>query len=328
MTRSHKILCLYATTALLAIMAPNTALSSDLTPMTNATEENSSSDSALPQIVELPSIPIQVPEGASGMPGSAIPGSDSGETTGASVTSIPNLPPQPNLYYDGYSTVEQGSLQEPEPRKIDPAQEPARKYVVVTREAGAEETPALFAAAQAAMSQGNYEAAATLYERLSQKEPGTVMYTLGQARALHKAGHREAALGTYSRVLGRDPDNFDAQLGFASILSDNSPSEALRRLVDLQSRDADNVELISQLGLVQGKLGNVEEARRYFGMAAGLEPLNPHHVYNMAILYDKNKMYKQAIQTYEKALEMDSYVEHSRLPSERINRRLSVLRSL
>ena len=68
--------------------------------------------------------------------------------------------------------------------------------------------------------------------------------------------------------------------------------------------------IAAQLGIIEASLGNYESALKNLGIAASLEPKNPQHYYNMAIIADRQGRKEQAIKFYEKTLEIDT-MSHS-----------------
>jgi hypothetical protein len=66
---------------------------------------------------------------------------------------------------------------------------------------------------------------------------------------------------------------------------------------------------------------------KFLGVAAGMEPENPIHVYNMAVIADTSKKQKDAVLFYEEALEIDAvYGSKSSLPRDEIYERLARIR--
>ena len=140
-------------------------------------------------------------------------------------------------------------------------------------------------------------------------------------------GREEEAMRTYETLLEINPNMLDAEVNMLGLLSQKFPSVALERLLKLWSEYSNNSAIAAQIAVVQGQIGRYDEAVRFLGIAAGLEPENANHVYNMAVISDRAGARKEAIQYYEKALEVDSVYGGGRtIPRESVFERLSSLR--
>ena len=105
------------------------------------------------------------------------------------------------------------------------------------------------------------------------------------------------------------------------------PQVALRRLLDLQKRHPGHAGITAQIGVLQADMGYTEDALKYLGMASSMEPNNAQHVFNMAIISDRSGNVKEAINQYEKALQVDAvYGKGRTIPRETIYDRLAALR--
>ena len=82
-----------------------------------------------------------------------------------------------------------------------------------------------------------------------------------------------------------------------------------------------------KLAVIEAKLGRYDDAIRYLGVAASLEPRNANHLYNMAVIADRAADREQAIKFYEEALEVDTlYGAGKSIPRENVFQRLAELR--
>jgi len=176
---------------------------------------------------------------------------------------------------------------------------------------------------------GRYNSALHLYERLYDHHPENQDILMGLAVAQQESGFFESALQTYEELLDRNPDNAEAQINMLGLLKQRSPSVAYRRLRNLWDDGAQSPGLAAQLGLASATIGSYEEALGYLGAAASMEPSNPSHLYNMAVIADRAGAFKDAIDFYEKALEVDAVHQAGRsVPRDQIYDRLSYLRRL
>lgn len=260
-----------------------------------------------------------------------IPGKDFNAATGNNV--IGNTVPERHsgTYYDSDAIVPDADLQAAGatgPRKIDPALEPGQTFVVVKNTGSATSFEAQYVAATRALKLGRYAAAMEMFEKLYKKSRKDPRILMGLAVAQQGAGFKESAAATYGELLDVQPNNADAIVNLMGIMKDQYPSVTLQRLSSLRSKYPMNPGIPAQMGLTNAEMKNYDEALRNFEVAASIDPRNPSHIYNMAIVVDRQGNIPNAIRLYEQALQMDasSGDKVNGLPREQIYDRLSVLR--
>ncbi|MEM9469749.1 MAG: tetratricopeptide repeat protein [Pseudomonadota bacterium] len=238
--------------------------------------------------------------------------------------------PHSGQYYDSDAFVPDASLgRRSAPREVDPRYEPGSRYVVVRKSAGAGSYAAQLTAAQRALSLGRYTSALELYENLYQKNPNKIPVMMGLAVAQQKTGFTESAITTYEEILAKDPKNADALVNMLGLVGTQYPSVAFRKLMDVWEKNPRNAGVAAQLGLTSAELGNADDAIRYLGIAASIEPNNANHLYNMAVVSDRAGQSKMAIDYYQKALEIDiAHGAGRSIPREQVYDRLADLRRL
>ena len=247
-------------------------------------------------------------------------------------TAAPVLPepsntiaPASNTFYDG--RIPTGPMGSAAIREVDPELEPAQQLVVVKKAHEETDMEALLVSANRALKLKRYDSALDMFERLYAKNKRDQRILMGLAVAQQNTGRSEAAIKTYEAILDLNPNNTDAMLNMLGILRSQYPSVALRRLMDLHDKYPSNAGITAQIGVTQADLGHHDDAMRFLGMAASLEPNNAQHVFNMAIITDRAGQTKQAIQYYEKALQLDAvYASGRAIPRDTIYDRLSTLR--
>lgn len=214
------------------------------------------------------------------------------------------------------------------PRKVDPAVEPGQRFVVVEKGAGASSFESQYVAATRALKLGRYAAAMEMFEKLYKRNHKDPRVLMGLAVAQQGAGFRESAARSYEDLLKIQPNNADAIVNLMGIMRSQYPSVTLKKLGELRGKYPSNPGIPAQMGLVSADLNNNEDAIRYLEIAASMDPQNPSHVYNMAIISDRGGNVAKAIGLYEQALQLDaSYGDSaSGLPREQIYDRLVVLR--
>lgn len=203
----------------------------------------------------------------------------------------------------------------------------ASHLVVVEKTSDAHALQARLVAARRAADLGRYESALAIYNDIYERDKRDLNAMLGRAVSFQNLGQSERAIAAYEEFLSYKPDNIAAQVNVLGLMSREYPAVALKRLLGLQSKFPHDVSIIAQIAVVQGELENYQEAVKYLGMASGMEPQNPDHVYNMAVIADKTGNKKDAVRYYEKALEIDSVYGHGRsIPREAIYARLADIR--
>lgn len=234
-------------------------------------------------------------------------------------------------YYDGAGLTPNNELARAGsigPRKVDPKYEPGQRYVIVERNANAVEPTSQYVAATRALALGRYAAALDMFEKLYKMNDRDPRILFGLAVAQQGAGFTESAARTYEDLLRVDPSNEQAIVNLMGIMKGQYPAVTIQKLSELRNKYPNNPGIPAQIGLAYADMRQYEEALRYLEIAAAIDPRNPSHVYNMAIISDMKGDSKRAIKLYEDSLQMDATygTTASSLNREEIYDRLSVLR--
>ncbi len=314
-----------------ALVSENELSEDDLLPVSDVTEMVAPVvDVAPPVLDDVPDDMFDVPsvatDAALDIPSSPLPEQVAG-VSNKTVSMTAEKPEEVNVYYDSVNTTGSALSTATGPRKVDPRNEPASTWVTVHTAHESGDWESLLVSANRALKLERYDAAAEMFERLYTKNPRDMRVLMGRAVALQNTGRTASALDAYEGVLDVDPDNADAMVNMMGLLRQEYPSVALRRLLDMKDRFPDNAPLLAQIAVTQGDMGNMDEAIRYMGMALSLEPNNPQHYFNMAILADRAGDKENAVKYYEQALETDIvYGKGRSLPRDTIYNRLHALR--
>lgn len=251
------------------------------------------------------------------------------------VINIPEIPsvkaedaPEDNLFFDADALVPRSELsRKGAPRKVNPATEPGSKLILVKKNFSASSKTAELTSARRAMKLGRYSAALEMYEVMYAKNKRDPNILMGRAEAYHRLGQDDFAVQAYEKLLDIRPKNVEARINMLGIIGEKYPAVALRQLLDLRQEDNNNVGIVAQIAVVQAKLGSYEDAIHYLSVAASMEPQNPSHIFNMAVVADTAGSKDQAIQFYEQALEIDTlYGKGDSIPRSQIFERLAGLR--
>lgn len=183
-------------------------------------------------------------------------------------------------------------------------------------------------AADRAMRLGLYDSAAGIYDDLYKKNPKDVGVLIGRAVLYQKTGDVDRAMDTYEDVLDLSPENPEAIINLAGLVRKQKPAVALEKLLSLREKYPKNVVVAAQLGVAYADSGNLVDAYKYLDLAVSLDPHNPQHYFNQAVVADRAGDRERAISLYEKALEIDAVYGTGRaIPRDQIYDRLSALRS-
>lgn len=232
------------------------------------------------------------------------------------------------LFYDTDSIVPKGQMgAKSGPRLSNPETQPAMKYLVVKDVKKADALDTQVVAADRALKLGLYDSAMDMYDKLYAKNKRDPRILMGRAITLQHLQRFDEAMQNYQELVDIYPSNVEAQINMLGLLSARYPAVALQRLLDLREKNPDNVGVVAQIAVTEANLRDYDAAMRFLGVAASMEPENPSHVYNMAVVADRAGKKEEALKYYEKALEVDSiYGGGHTLPREQIYQRLAALR--
>jgi tetratricopeptide (TPR) repeat protein len=233
-----------------------------------------------------------------------------------------------NLFFDAEALVPESEIaKKSAPSKVDPVLNPGSVLVVSTKTASSGSKEAQLVAAERARKLGRHESALQIYEKLYQKNKRDPNILMGRATTLQSLGRVDEAIRAYEEFLNVKPKDVNAQVNLQGLVGKHYPAVALRSLRDLYENNPSNVGVMAQIAVIEAKLGNYDEAVRYLGMAASMEPENASHLFNLAVIADKAGDKKAAIRYYEESLEADTLYGAGRsIPRESVFERLAQLR--
>ncbi|MGB1077675.1 MAG: tetratricopeptide repeat protein, partial [Bdellovibrionales bacterium] len=218
------------------------------------------------------------------------------------------VPVKPEVYFDSVENVVQrdSSLQAVGPSEVDPIAEPASKYLVVSDVKPKNSIESQIQQARRALKLGRYDAAYDFYERLYKKSPKDEAILMGRAVSLQKLGRETAAISAYEELLNLYPKNADALVNMLGLVKGQYPAVALQKLLSIRQDHPQNAGVAAQIGLTYAAMNNFNDARRYLNIAMGIEPENAQHLYNIAVVFDREGVRDKAIEYYDKALRVDA----------------------
>lgn len=312
---------------------------------TNATPETVTSG---PKVVETPIVEAEKPDDAALAPAEQktassnqalpVPKKKSELEKSRESINVKKEAVEPTVYFD---SPKGKALLDIPPPSINPMLEPGESIIIVHKggkpastaiiekgdESGFIESKLINA--QRAAGLGFNDSALGFYNELYRKNPRDPRILMGRAVTLQKLGETQKAIDAYNEVLNVQPDNMDAITNLMGLIGKTQPAVALQNLLDLRTKYPRNALIAAQLGVAYSEAGNPQDGLKYLNAAAELQPKNPLHYYNMAVIYERLNDRANAIRYYEQALDIYSVNGSSAGESfsrEQVYDRLSVLR--
>ncbi len=206
----------------------------------------------------------------------------------------------------------------------EPAPQP---YIEITKPNAKSDAERNVMLAERALAVGRYQMAADLYNEVLARNNQDVRALIGRAIASQNLGNAPQAISDYEAALDLKPDNTEALINLLGLIQAEQPQAALSRLDTLSRKYPSNAGIVAQQGMILANLGNLAQAGAFLDRAITLEPSNPMHYYNRAVIADQGGDTSLAIDMYERSLEVDAIHSAGRkVPRDRIYDRLAQLR--
>jgi len=123
-------------------------------------------------------------------------------------------------------------------------------------------------------------------------------------------GRRDEAKAEFEKAIDKKIDYAPANINIALLLEqDGLVDEAIHKLETLQARNADNVELLFQLGRLYYNRGETDKAIAQFIGALNINPNYSNALYSLGIAYEKQDRKQDAIIVFEAVLELNPGLE-------------------
>ncbi|HEV7299135.1 MAG TPA: tetratricopeptide repeat protein [Tepidisphaeraceae bacterium] len=152
-------------------------------------------------------------------------------------------------------------------------------------------------------SQGEYDKAREVYERVAQLDPYTPdnHYSLGLTYQL--LDQLEQATSSYQRLLQLEPDHFEGNMNLGSVrLAMNDPDEALRTLRKATEINPKNAAAWANLGVALDAKGDFPEAEKAYRTSIDLRSDQRSTLMNLGANLVRQKKASEAIPVLEQAL--------------------------
>jgi tetratricopeptide (TPR) repeat protein len=140
---------------------------------------------------------------------------------------------------------------------------------------------------------GNNQKSADYYKKAVSVAPNDIELRLSYAKMLDKLEQEDQAVQEYNYILTKTDDNKEVLYSLERIY---------KRKLEESPNDA---SVTANLGAIMQKLGNYDEALRYYAKAEYLDPSNINTRINVGTLYQQKGDYKTAITAYDSILIID-----------------------
>lgn len=158
-----------------------------------------------------------------------------------------------------------------------------------------------------ALSLGYDEVAINTYKDILKLEPENKLAMFGLATSYHNNKQYKQAMEMYEKILHKHPDYKEAFNNFVLLLSQEHPSKAIVELKKLEKSHPNFAPILAQIGVINHKIGNNQQAVKYLAKALRIEPNNVVYRYNLAVALDNlgdkdsaRKLYRQVLLVKQK----------------------------
>ena len=178
---------------------------------------------------------------------------------------------------------------------------------------------AFLAAAESALSRGDYSAALAAYADIVRLEPGNPEPWIVQSRLYMIEQNVAQAYATAAEAVDLAPRSADALTALARAEDWLGELEsALNHALDALDLEPNNVETLAVLAEIYTDVGNLEVAQDYLDQALALDPQHLLTLRNQGYLLEKRGKYEEAIAALDKALALepqrsDLFMEKARI---------------
>jgi tetratricopeptide (TPR) repeat protein len=129
------------------------------------------------------------------------------------------------------------------------------------------------------------------------------------------------------KVLSVFPDDQQVMVNLLSIVTDESPYEAVYLISNIADKNPNSSVLQAQTSVAFAKVNNYSKGIEYIKKALMLDTDNIEYQYNLAVLYDMNKEYMSAAALYKDLLgqNIQGLSKDFKLPVENIQARINFI---
>lgn len=150
-----------------------------------------------------------------------------------------------------------------------------------------------------------YDKAIEMFDYVLQSFPDDPRALNNKGVSLRLASQREEALELFGRAHELEPNYTDPIVNMSGILCEiGRAKEALPMLEEILKKESEpDFILLLNLGLAHSKMGNFEDAHKYYEDTEKINPSDPQILLNIAILYHMEGKYDKTTEYAEKILQ-------------------------
>ncbi|MFI4984171.1 MAG: tetratricopeptide repeat protein [Rickettsiales bacterium] len=174
---------------------------------------------------------------------------------------------------------------------------------------------------------GQSEAALTIYKEALKKDDHNQNVLFALASIYHRLQQFTEAKLYYKKLLTINPDYSKALNNYLLLLSEENPMDSLTELKKMEADNPDYSPIIAQIGMIYAHIGEFDLAEKNLKKALMLSPEVVNYRYNLAVIYDQMKRYKEAAILYQQLLDMDSAGQSLPQSKEAIRDRLNSIKA-
>lgn len=162
---------------------------------------------------------------------------------------------------------------------------------------------------------GQLEAAIVIYKNALKQEEGNTNVLFALASLYHKLMQYPEARMYYKKLLSVDPNYKKAINNYLALVSEETPTIALKELKDIEAVNPEYTPVIAQIGMVYARLGDTTKAESYLKKSVSMAPEVASYRYNLAVVYDQMNKFTEAMTLYRQI--MNSGYSYEILPQSR-----------
>jgi len=140
------------------------------------------------------------------------------------------------------------------------------------------------------------------YSKAEAIEPKNDDIMFGMAVTHHKLGHLSIAKDYYGKILETYPNHKFALNNFLNILSYEKLDVALTTLRRLEAAEPSLAVIPAQIAVTYERQKDFKNAIKYFKKANKLDPSNLDYIYNLAVLFERINQRNNAATLYNRII--------------------------
>jgi tetratricopeptide (TPR) repeat protein len=169
----------------------------------------------------------------------------------------------------------------------------------------AQDASDLFKSAQERFAGQDFKGAAGELEKLVAREPNNAQGHNLLGQTYHRMGRLDLARSNYEKAASLAPELPEPRYNLAMLLLDQGDAANARRILLELLKGTNNPEYIHDLGVIDEKLGQIQEAEQCYVKACQMMPNSSQFHYSLARRLYLDHQVEQSISEYQKALAID-----------------------